>query len=85
MLGKREIEAKFYDHPVPALRGWYWRCACVNCEDQGEWYLYGPFETERLARCGLTEAPYEITLDVINRTGREVDLRCMTITANMED
>jgi hypothetical protein len=86
------LEVTRHDPPHPALRGWYWRCTCENCEDQVEWNFFGPFKTERQARRDAKRdeskrtAAYCITAAVIDRqqqTADEqlVDLEVVSINA----
>jgi hypothetical protein len=84
------VEISRHDPSHPALRGWYWRCACENCEDQVEWNFFGPFKTERQARRDAkrseSKATYCMTAAVTNRQQQTedeqlVDLEVVSINA----
>jgi hypothetical protein len=82
-----DIEVSQHDNPNPALRGWYWRCACEKCEADDEWNFFGPFKTERQAERDAKRseskrtATYCVTAAVMGEDEQRVDLEIMSITA----
>jgi hypothetical protein len=76
-----DIEVDHHDDPNPALRGWYWRCACAKCEADDEWNFFGPFKTKRQAERDAKRREYRAAYRVTVAVMEEGEPELMSITA----